>query len=123
MRFQSGVDIPVGIADDREHCRKQQHTHSDQKQATEYTVILDRIRKPPRRQIGFCSVPGDLGGLLKRRLNFVVFKQIRQDEAQTETEDEENNQIDAAPHAQQIVKIKLSQPAQPWSLIRTAKIE
>ncbi|MBR2178852.1 MAG: U32 family peptidase [Selenomonadaceae bacterium] len=35
--------------------------------------------------------------------------------------DEEGNPIEAAPHAQQIVKIKLSQPAQPWSLIRTAK--
>ena len=41
----------------------------------------------------------------------------------TDMVDEENNPIDAAPHAQQIVKIKLSQPAQPWSLIRTAKIE
>ena len=37
--------------------------------------------------------------------------------------DEENNPIDSAPHAQQIVKIKLSQPAQLWSLIRTAKAE
>ena len=35
--------------------------------------------------------------------------------------DEEGNSINAAPHAQQIVKIKLSQSAQPWSLIRTAK--
>ena len=39
----------------------------------------------------------------------------------TDMVDEENNPIDAAPHAQQIVKIKLSQSAQPWSLIRTAK--
>ena len=41
----------------------------------------------------------------------------------TDMVDEEDNPIDAAPHAQQIVKIKLSQPAQPWSLIRTAKTE
>ena len=39
----------------------------------------------------------------------------------TDMVDEENNPIDAAPHAQQIVKIKLSQSVQPWSLIRTAK--
>ena len=39
----------------------------------------------------------------------------------TDMVDGEDNPIDAAPHAQQIVKIKLSQSAQPWSLIRTAK--
>ena len=39
----------------------------------------------------------------------------------TDMLDEEGNDINAAPHAQQIVKIKLSQPAQPWSLLRTAK--
>lgn len=33
--------------------------------------------------------------------------------------DEEDNQIESAPHAQQIVHIKLKQPVQIWSLIRT----
>jgi len=35
--------------------------------------------------------------------------------------DEEGNKINAAPHAQQIVYIKLENPAQTWSLIRTEK--
>ena len=39
----------------------------------------------------------------------------------TDMVDEEDNPIESAPHAQQIIKIKLSQPVQPWSLIRTAK--
>ena len=39
----------------------------------------------------------------------------------TDMFDEEGNKIDSAPHAQQIIKIKLSQTAQPWSLIRTAR--
>ena len=33
--------------------------------------------------------------------------------------DEDGNDIESAPHAQQIVKIKLSKPTQIWSLIRT----
>lgn len=33
--------------------------------------------------------------------------------------DEDGNSIESAPHAQQIVKIKLSKPVQIWSLIRT----
>ena len=37
--------------------------------------------------------------------------------------DKDGNKIDAAPHAQQIVKIKLQRPAEIWSLIRTAKAE
>ena len=37
--------------------------------------------------------------------------------------DKDGNKIDAAPHAQQIVKIKLQRPAEIWSLIRTAKTE
>ena len=36
--------------------------------------------------------------------------------------DEEGNVIDSAPHAQQIVKIKLTKPAQVWSLIRTSDL-
>lgn len=35
--------------------------------------------------------------------------------------DEEGNKIDSAPHAQQIVYIKLENPVQVWSLIRTEK--
>ena len=37
----------------------------------------------------------------------------------SEMKDEENNSINSAPHAQQIVKIKFNQLVQPWSLIRT----
>ena len=37
----------------------------------------------------------------------------------TKMTDEDGNDIELAPHAQQIVKIKLSKPAQIWSLIRT----
>ncbi len=37
----------------------------------------------------------------------------------TEITDEDGVAINSAPHAQQIVKIKLSRPAQVWSLIRT----
>ena len=33
--------------------------------------------------------------------------------------DEDDNSINAAPHAQQIVKIKFNKSVQPWSLIRT----
>ena len=36
--------------------------------------------------------------------------------------DDEGNVIDSAPHAQQIVKIKLTKPAQVWSLIRTSDL-
>ena len=39
----------------------------------------------------------------------------------TDMVDEEGNSIEAAPHAQQIIKIKLLQSVQPWSLIRTVK--
>ena len=51
--------------------------------------------------------------------------EILQPQAQTFSQilnnmiDDEGNAINAAPHAQQIVKIKFTQSVQPWSLIRT----